>query len=229
MELFFNATHLGAPNPEFVAWVDVMGIQSHMARSICSTANFVYKTHIAALEAPPTGIMLYPVMDGFYASCSDITTFQNFLSHVFQKIEVLIVSEVKVHFRFIIRGGVAFGEVYHGKDLKPEASFTLDNEPEYRDKILIGQPMIDAHDMEKLAPPFGISIHPSANAFKPTQDNFSGAWWWYWYKEIADFDCAQMKNKLKEYFDWCGGNIPPALYSRERMELHRFRADRYFT
>ena len=69
MKPFFDARHLGEPSNEYVAWLDVMGMQSILAYSPESAANFVFKFHDAVLKAKSDSIHLYPVMDGIYA-CS---------------------------------------------------------------------------------------------------------------------------------------------------------------
>jgi len=56
MPLGFNAGHLPEMASEYVAWVDVMGTQVSMSRSINATANFIFKLHIAALRAQVAGM-----------------------------------------------------------------------------------------------------------------------------------------------------------------------------
>ncbi len=63
----FKSKLIPTPKNEYVAWVDVMGIQSSMSRSIDISANFIFKLHIAALNAKTAKLNIYPVMDGFYA------------------------------------------------------------------------------------------------------------------------------------------------------------------
>ena len=70
---YFNGSSLPKnPAPEYVVWVDVMGTQARMSRSLEQSANFVFKLHVAAISAieavPGDGLNVYPVMDGFYAS-----------------------------------------------------------------------------------------------------------------------------------------------------------------
>ena len=67
-QLFFNAAHLPLPIDQYVAWVDVMGTQASMSTSLRTAANFMFKLHIAAFQAPRERARIYPVMDGFYAA-----------------------------------------------------------------------------------------------------------------------------------------------------------------
>lgn len=139
-----------------------MGIQTHMERSIPSAANFVYKTHIAVLKAKTNNIRVYPVMDGFYASCGDMNEFQTFIGKVLSELLNLFISEAYPHLRFIVRGGIAFGRIHHGRDLEAAASEILQDNQDHKNMILLGQPMIYAHTIEKSAPPFGLAVHDSA-------------------------------------------------------------------
>ncbi len=79
-----------------------MGIQSAMARSIMITANFVFKLHLAALEAPREGVSLYPVMDGLYASADRPETLERFLRNVFSGVALLFAFEEIGYYRFIL-------------------------------------------------------------------------------------------------------------------------------
>jgi hypothetical protein len=47
----FHAGELPVSRSQYVGWIDAMGIQSAMGRSIDVAANFVFKLHIAVLES----------------------------------------------------------------------------------------------------------------------------------------------------------------------------------
>jgi len=113
MPLFFNAAHLPPPTEEYVAWVDVMGTQASMSTSLRTTANFMFKLHIAAFQAPRQHVRIYPVMDGFYAAAPGKADMLNFLRGVFSALghEFNVTEENR--FRFIVRGGLAFGPSIH--------------------------------------------------------------------------------------------------------------------
>lgn len=165
--MYFNSQHLAAPSVEYVTWFDVMGTQACMGRSISATANFVFKLHIAALESCTPVVRLYPVMDGVYASCPTQSDFMTFLRSVFQKVAADFVEAGDHSHRLVIRGGIAFGPVYHGHALGAQASQVLAQHAAYRDHILLGLPMVQAHLSEALAPPFGLFVHESARTFAP--------------------------------------------------------------
>ena len=154
--LYFDALNLGEPSSEYVAWIDVMGMQGILARSVKIAANFSYKLHIAALESPNAEIKLYPIMDGLYACSPSRDALIAFIRSVLRVLTAKFVDETKHGYRFLVRCGVAHGEVYHGCDLNRAASFTLADNPGYRDKLMIGEPIVSAFKGERKAPPFGV-------------------------------------------------------------------------
>ena len=87
MTISFNANLLPqSPTPEYVAWVDVMGIQSSMSRSLNVSGNFIFKLHIAALQSTHTNVSLYPIMDGLYATSATQQDMLTFLRELFSSI-----------------------------------------------------------------------------------------------------------------------------------------------
>ena len=53
LPLFFDKSKV-SPTNEYICWIDVMGSQSIMLRSLKIASNFVMKLHIAALRASET-------------------------------------------------------------------------------------------------------------------------------------------------------------------------------
>jgi hypothetical protein len=179
MPFNFNADHLPEMASEYVAWVDVMGTQVAMSRSIKITANFIFKLHIAALRAQFAGIQIYPVMDGFYASTPNRNQMLSFLRTVFKSVAEEFNATVEPHHRFMIRGGLAFGPVIHGRDVGQCATELQNNLP-YSNSILLGMPMVQAHLSERDAPPFGVFVHESARVFAPDETEPLHWIWWKW-------------------------------------------------
>lgn len=221
---YFDARHLANPTEEYVAWVDVMGIQSAMGRSIAVAANFVFKLHVAALESKLPGITLYPVMDGVYASSPSEADMANFLGRVMKSLATLFSAERNQIYRFVVRGGAARGQIHHGRNLHREASHVLANNPGHRDQVLLGQPMIDAHQGENRAPPFGIYVHESARTalFGTSKEG-----WWRWFIGDATFSPAAMHEQLRVYFDWCYECSEEIRYAPERILVHRGFSEQY--
>lgn len=220
--MYFNARHLPDPNNEYVAWVDVMGTQASMARSVRTTANFVFKLHIAALEARNHNqdIVLYPVMDGFYASGSNQNSFVSFLRKVYEQAAREFVEEEENIHRFCIRGAVAFGPVYHGQSISEKASPVLAANEDYRSAVLLGLPMVQAHLGEGLAPPFGLFVHESARTFAPEGTEPFHAMWWYWGNAESRTTWIKLKPAMEDYLSWCKARSRSLDYPIHRIEEH---------
>lgn len=227
MSLFFDTRRLGDASREYVAWVDVMGIQATLRRSVDTAANFVYKLHDAALKARVADLLIYPVMDGFYAATREQPTLQTFLRQVFRAVAEEHVLQNKEWFRFVVRGAVARGDVYHGRNLDPDASWSLRDNPQYRDNLLLGEPMVRAHLGEPEAPPFGIYIDHSAEGFIEGLQGFPFDLWWKWY-EAPDRDLLlRLQMALDQYYGWCAGKTEELKYPLSRIRIHRGQATLY--
>ena len=225
---FFDGNHLPAPINAYVAWIDVMGIQGTMSRSIVISANFGFKLHIAALDAGQGNMELYPVMDGIYAVTTDQACLVQFLEFVFSRLADVFVSTPDMHHRFLIKGALAFGPVIHGTAVPGPASHTLNNNVAYRNRILLGMPMIQSHLGERMAPPFGLFVHESARAFAPANQTPFRHAWWRWFGPTHWLALSQeLKTQLPVYFDWCAARSLAIAYEPDRIEAHRELAAQY--
>lgn len=226
MPLFFDSSHLGPPVDTYVAWVDVMGIQGALRRSISVAANFVYKMHDAALKANRGGIRLYPVMDGVYVCSEKGAWMEAFLRNLFRLAAEEFVKQSENKHKFVIRGAIAFGEVYHGSDLQPAASATLQSQQTYRDSILLGAPMVAAHLGEPEAPPFGLFVDSTAQHFASKRP-FPFDLWWKWYATSDATLIRHLKASLTNYYDWCSRESSKIAYAQPRIRMHRGQAQLY--
>lgn len=229
MPLFFNADHLPEPSLEYVAWVDVMGTQASMSRSLRVTANFMFKLHLAALQAPQANVRIYPVMDGFYAAAGDRVQMLNFLRGVFSAVAEEFNTTNENRFRFIVRGGLAFGPSVHGTNVPAGASPVLGQAPNYRDSILLGMPMVQAHLSEADAPPYGILVHESARTFAPLGQEPLHHIWWRWDNAANHAVWSALQDNLNVYFDWCAERSLRLGYSLDRIKAHKNMVAQYFT
>jgi hypothetical protein len=177
------------------------GIQGALRRSIKIAANFVYKLHHAALQARIAPMRLYPIMDGFYASSPDLEAMSTFLRQVFLSSAEEFVSQEKELFRFLIKGALAHGEIYHGSEPRPNASATLHDNQRYRDQILLGQAIVQAHLGEIEAPPFGLYVDASAQHFLKESKPFPFDVWWRWYQAEDRELLQKLRASLESYFD----------------------------
>jgi hypothetical protein len=235
----FNAAGLPISPSQYVGWIDAMGIQSAMGRSIDVAANFVSKLHITVLESLDAlpdhqrgNICLYPVMDGVYFVTNDQPALFRFLRRVFGCLAREFVETAEMRHRFLVRGALACGPVVHGFQLPEGASDVLLNHTRYRDSILVGLPMIQAYLTERLAPPFSIYVHESARAFAPEVRRPIRATWWRWFATPVDDrwpDLApQLRDALRDYFAWCEARASEIGYDVESIKKHRLLTDQYF-
>jgi len=224
---YFDARGLPAPRAQYVCWVDVMGMETQMKRSIKVSANFVFKLHVAALdEAATSNVMLYPIMDGFYACSETRADMERFLSGVFNTLAGIFSRERVADFRFIVRGAIAYGDVYHGREIRDDASKRLAEKPDYRASIMLGPPIVDANRAEQDAPPFGIAIHASARVQPKSGEHAYNRDWWPWWQE--GFDYADFMKKLEAHYEWCRNHSERIGYSLSRIVVHEALATRYF-
>lgn len=226
MPLGFNADHLPPMASEYVAWVDVMGTQISMSRSISATANFIFKLHIAALRAQ-AGMRIYPVMDGFYASTPSKNQMLAFLRSVFRSVAEEFNTTAEPQHRFLIRGGLAFGPVIHGHGVG-QCAPELQNNVSYADSILLGMPMVQAHLSERDAPPFGVFVHESARVFAPGGTDPLHWIWWKWKSDDQLATWNTLKDRLLAHLAWCNARAQAILYSEDRIEAHRKMVEQYF-
>jgi len=187
--------------------------------------GLTFKFHIAALEAKSDGITLYPVMDGVYVTSKDKITMEKFLRAMYKNLAKVFIKQEKEHFLFVLRGAVAFGEIYHGRDIGKDASNTLNLHQEHKSQILLGEPMINAHLGERNAPPFGIYIHETA---KGDDSSVGSDGWWRWFQGDHELDAAIIGKKLSSYFDWCYSNREEIHYNLDRILVHKGLAELYF-
>jgi hypothetical protein len=230
MAIFFNSQHLPQfPSSEYVAWIDVMGIQSAMGRSLHISGNFVFKLHVAALQAPHENVTIYPIMDGFYASTPNQADMLNFLREVFVQTADEFVKEQEPLHRFIVHGALAYGPIIHGNQVAADASNIFQKNLGHRDAILLGLPMVQANQGERQAPPFGLFVHESARSFAPASIPPLHHVWWKWGSQQHTSPWQQVKAALEEHYKWCSENSGPLLYEPERIEVHKRLAIQYFS
>ena len=222
---YFEGKILPSAQSLFVCWVDAMGIESAMRSSLTRTANFVFKLHIAALEAPRS-LRLYPVMDGLYIVARQASDIRIFIADVFSRLADMFVCESEPKHRFVVRAGVAHGQVVHGDSLPSGISDTLDLNTRQRDSIILGEAIIDAFSAEHSAPPFGVAVQDSVVGLDTV--DIDGVPTWAWFTGTWDALAADLRGGLDDYFDWCSKNPGDPAYTAEDIERHRKASRAYF-
>ena len=218
---FFSSVNIGTPDQSFVAWIDMMGCRNLMNGPINVAAQSIYKVHVAALEASQEDVLLYPLMDGIYATTSDAQRMKSFLRSVFDNLFFDLKNDTgKPGFQYLARGAVAYGEIYHGRDLPDTASKVLAENSAYRCNLVIGLPVVNAFLTESTAPPFGVSIHESCgNEF---EDECLGTWW----KWFPESERLRLRKEILLYFK--GKRKYPELgYPASKITVHEALAARY--
>jgi hypothetical protein len=117
--------------------------------------------------------------------------------------------------------------VVHGRTLPQAASNTLAANPVYRDQILLGIPMVQAHLSEASAPPFGIVVHESARAFASAGSEPLHTVWWKWANNANQPVWDALGQHLREYFQWYADRSVPLGYPADRIKVHREMAPQY--
>ncbi|MCP4650481.1 MAG: hypothetical protein GY853_10435 [PVC group bacterium] len=226
---YFDSGKLTKENTEYVAWVDIMGTKSHIKRgSINEVAIIFYKLHVAGLCAKKdiqnNNIQVYPVMDGFYATSCDALELQEFLGRVFYYSSHAFLSDKKKHiFQYLIKASVAYGKIYHGKDIEQGSADRLDENPNYKDSLILGKPVLEAFQFEKASPPFGIAVHGNARkGFGLAKKDV----WWKWYG--GGFKSFDFYLELEKYFDFYIENNSVYRYKIDRIVAHKALAKAYF-
>lgn len=228
MSLYFDANQLPEMKYEYVAWVDIMGTQISMSKSIKITANFIFKLHLAALSANKSkGLNLYPVMDGFYATSALQSEMLEFLRTVFRSVADEFIATDDQYHRFAIRGGLAYGPVIHGNNVH-ECSKDLKTNASYTDAILLGLPMVQAYLSEHDAPPFGVFVHESARTFAPSGTDPMHWIWLKWKDKNSSSTWCELKAALIAYLDWSEKRAEAIGYHADRIKKHREMVEQYF-
>jgi hypothetical protein len=89
--------------------------------------------------------------------------------------------------------------------------------------------MVQAHESEKEAPPFGLFIHESARNFSPIGQKPIHFRWWKWGFRNNSLIWPSMHKEIKDYFNKCLSNRFALAYSKDRIEAHLEMADQYFS
>jgi len=120
------------------------------------------------------------------------------------------------------------GPVIHGSDVNPVAPSVLVQNLAHKNAMLLGIPMVHAHLSEPEAPPFGVAIHSSANAFLDHNERKWSSSWWPWFSLHNNAHAQSLKGNLPNYFDWCASRAGVIGYEISRITVHKVQAAQYF-
>jgi hypothetical protein len=235
--VYFNQDAVGTASNRYICWLDVMGSGNTMGRSMAISANFIMKLHVAILESRglATSIELYPMIDGLYACTQTAQEMFSFLKSVFIRLAVSFVSESSHLYRFVVRGGISYGPVVRQTDVQPgSAVLGLLLGMDYCERILVGLPLAQAYNEERVAaPPFGVAMHESIRAFGHIGTGpVSGRYWkwWEWSQTAGDIFLVNfLGQELTSYYDWCRKHSAAIGYGEDRIEAHEKLVRDYFS
>lgn len=180
-QIYFNDADFPAMKNEYVLWIDIMGTKNSMSSSVRTSSIFIFKLHVAIMEAITQNINVYPMMDGAYVTTNDEKSMASFIKKVFKSLgDTLINTENNFH-KFLVKGSLAYGPIIHGKDIPTSCSKCLEKNEDYTKGMLLGMPMILASKGEKDAPPFGIYCDESA---RMVSQEFAHRWYEWFAKRL---------------------------------------------
>lgn len=184
---------------EYVCWIDTMGTKNTMSESFEKAANFMIRFHSYVIEsiqslAKDNRISYYPVMDGIYLTSPTWEDMKKVIDGIYKRGSNVFVNESTIAHRFIIRGAIAYGTVAHGESITKDVCPIINTR--YKEKFLMGMPMIQAFTSECYAPPYGMFIHESARQVKILQGRY---YQWAHDNKMRE----KLQDKINQYFLWC--------------------------
>jgi len=203
-----------------------MGTKKVMSDSFERSVNFMIRFHrsfqLAKVKANVKEVYYYPVMDGIYIASKDVDTIKSILTQFYLIVTNEFLDKKKVWHKFVIRGVIAYGEVFHGEDITKEICPEFDDE--IKNNLLIGMPMIQAIQSEHSCPPFGVYIHESA---RKKALGFQGKYF-YWYQSKDKEFVKKIKESTKVYFDWCKEFHSYLEMEENKIEEYKHLVDEFF-
>lgn len=237
MDVYFNSKKMPREKKEYVAFLDIMGTSANMAHSVNKTANYIFKLHAAILSAwkktSYEGVFVYPVMDGAYITSRRKDSMEKVLVSIMDTLSKIFVEEIDDDKRFVIRAGLAYGELIHGHEIPFNASKIFELDLGYKNNLLLGSGMILANESEKHAAPFGIYVDSSAEkhigAKQRSFGTFDSDWKWYLSREKkTKTDVSTLKSLLVGHFEEFKDENHPLHYDEEKINNHIQRINDYF-
>ncbi len=214
--------------PEYVAWVDLMGAKTWMAGSIRKAAEIIGLIHVAGLKAESDFLVdAYPVVDGIYLIGSHKDEFRNATKLVMRMLAATFLAR-KPEDRFLVRGGIAYGRVLHGKDIAPLHSELL-SAVQYTKCLAIGVAIGQAYSAESKAPPFGYYVDMTARSTASYNDlPYLSSFDRWWTRSEQDEIDAAFGPTLLGHFAYLEGKVRELEYPPDRLREHRELAKEYF-
>ena len=197
-----------------------------MSQSLERASNYIIRLHAAVLQSRHANQRLYPMLDGMYITSASQSEMLDLLRRSFQILAHEFANAREEHHRFMPKASLAFGPVVHGSTFNPNVSPELAANPPIRDSLLLGLPVIEAHQGERKAPPFGVYVDISARMFSPPDTIALPHVWWKWFN-MAHALPINFAQKVTDFYKWCGENQHTQQYEPARIEEHKAMALEY--
>jgi hypothetical protein len=234
-DVYFDVSKMSPATPMYVCWIDVMGSQSAMLRSLPMAANFLMKLHIAALTAyEDYDVDIYPVIDGVYLCSQSQLKILGFVNRVYSMVAKAFADEEEPWHRSLIRSGIAFGPVVTGTGTLACAD-ELKDHTVYAERVFLGPPLTQAYQIEKKTAPFGVGLHETMRSLSvrtlPLKNGTTmlGTHWKWWRHGIEDSLASDLFKSLKNHYDWCSNHTVVLSYEKADIERHRALVEEYFS
>lgn len=224
---FVGPQHLPQEGDEvYVGWIDLMGIGDAMSRSYPTAAINVGKLYAAIADHEYVeGMGVYPMADGMYLLSESRDELSGLMSNTFRRFGILTHQREQdpdddygPWLGFLVRGGIAYGTVYHGAQFDEDGESDL-ADIDWLDHVPFGKPIANAHNVERGAAPYSIVIHESAH-------DEPGPWKWW------DGMDGSIRTRIVEYleahFEWAKDNIDNLIYEESNLYHHARKAEEYF-
>lgn len=231
---FLGPQHLPEDSDRlYVGWLDLMGVGDAMSRSYPAAATNIGKLFAAvANHRYIDEIEVYPMADGMYllgeVEDEEELYVPSIMSNIFRQFGNLTykrhtdtTDSYGPWLGFLLRGGIAYGDVYHGSDVDESDDSDIAG-IDWLDNIPFGEPIANAHNVEIGGSPYGIRIHDSV----PTE--FASSEDWQWWTIYDDDTKENIVDYLEDHFEWCLDNIDDLTYQEDRLYVHAERAEEYF-
>lgn len=241
-KLSFTSAKLPPVSYFYVAWLDLMGAGHIMSTSLQKAANFLARLHMCveiAIRDSDCTIRTLPINDGIFIISEKKGPLISVLQHAMTLLAARFISTPRSHDRCLLKGGIAYGPVYEGRQLiEGVGSKRLRSQPEFLERVLFGSAIIQAYKSEAEAPPYGIAVHESARSFSPADEPPFNLTHWFWWQEHAEarkvnglpslVDLRDVLGiELERQFDWMTSTLLLHGVKQDKIDQWRAMAKQY--
>jgi hypothetical protein len=194
-----------------------MGAGHAMSISTQKAANYLARLHMAierSRQAIDFNGRLLVVNDGVFIVADTKKSLISLMGRAFIMLAANFIATPKPQDRFLVRGGVAFGPVYFGEQIRAGISpKKFREDAEILNTVMFGPAIIQAYKAESAAPPYGVAVHESARSSTNEGSSPFLMTHWPWWAPNEDVDYpknaaplptlkACLAAELIKHFEW---------------------------